>query len=71
MSDLSWTQYYYFTLDQIEDAKLNIFYLEDKIKNLREKLSCVNINQEEQKKINLHVNRLEMSLMCIKYYYKI
>ena len=71
MSDLSWTQYYYFTLDQIEDAKLNINYLENKINTFREKLSCVNINQEEQKKINLHVNRLEMSLMCIKYYYKI
>ena len=71
MSDLSWTQYYYFSIDEVEDAKVNIFYLEDKIKNLREKLSCINKNQEEQKKINLHVNRLEMSLMCIKYYYKI
>lgn len=69
MSDLSWIQYYYFSVDQIENAKVNIFYLEDKIKNLKEKLSDVDVIQKE--KINSHLKRLEMSLMCIKYYYKI
>jgi hypothetical protein len=64
---LSWKQYCYFSVEEIDQATYNVIKIKDKILELHKKLETV----EEEKKVNIKdcMERLEMSKECIKYYY--
>ena len=82
---LSWYQYCNFNEEEIENANKNVIIIKDKILQLTEKIENIkeleknknfkNPNEEECKleklKLQTHINRLEMSKECIKYYYNL
>ena len=64
---LTWGQYCYFSVEEIDQATYNVIKIKDKILELYKKLETT----EEDKKVNIKdlIERLEMSKKCIKYYY--
>ena len=71
MDSLTWTQAYYFTKDEILEAKNNVSFLTNKIDELTNKLNKCNDDDMMRYKQQSHINRLIMSNKCIKYYYQI
>jgi len=64
---LTWKQYCYFSVEEIDQATYNVIKIKDKILELNEKLKTT----DDDKKVNLTdlIERLEMSKNCIIYYY--
>jgi len=63
----SYYQYYYFTIEEIDNATYNVIKLKEKILELNDKLT--NITNDKKKNIQENIDRLVMSKECIKYYY--
>ena len=64
---LSWNQYYYFTVDEIENVKLNLLKIKQDIDELNKKLETNDL--DDKISIIEDIERLEMSKKCINYYY--
>jgi predicted RNA-binding protein with EMAP domain len=64
---LTWKQYCYFSVEEIDQATYNVIKIKDKIIELNEKLKST----DDDKKVNIKdlIERLEMSKNCIIYYY--
>tara|TARA_R110000851_G_scaffold331612_2_gene506033 strand:- start:5568 stop:5786 length:219 start_codon:yes stop_codon:yes gene_type:complete len=64
---LSWKQYCYFSVEEIDQATYNVIKIKEKILELNDKLKIT----DDNKKVNINdcIERLEMSKECIKYYY--
>lgn len=60
-------QYYYFTIEEIDDATANVLKIKEKILQLHERLT--NSTDDKKKSIQENIDRLNMSKDCIKYYY--
>jgi hypothetical protein len=83
--DLTWGQYFNFTEKEIKTATENVIIIKNKILQLHDKLEGIkklqknknfkNFNEDEcendKKKLQSQMDRLEMSKECIKYYYKL
>ena len=73
--NLNWSQYLYFTKEQIKNAELNIICIKSKILKLHDKLDKLgdfkSKSNDEVEDIKRRINMLNMSKECIKYYYKI
>ena len=65
---ISWGQSYYFYPEQIQSALTNVQFIENKIKELEKKKFKDPALKDKQCS---HINRLIMSMDCIKYYYKL
>lgn len=74
---LTWGQYFNFTEKEIRTATENVIVIKNKILQLHEKLQKYKKDfkegqhEDEKKKIQSQIDRLEMSKECIKYYYKL
>lgn len=72
---LNWSQYLYFSKEEIKNAELNILLIKSKILKLNDKLDKLNSSKsksnDEEDDIKKRINMLSMSKDCIKYYYKI
>jgi predicted RNA-binding protein with EMAP domain len=75
---LSWKQYCYFSVEEIDQATYNVIKIKEKILELNDKLKTTDDNKNAFEKakakqnivnINDCIERLEMSKECIKYYY--
>ena len=64
---------YYFTEEEIEEVNNNLMVINEKIKQLDNKLNdkSKSLSTIENDRISKSINRLNMSKKCIKYYYNI
>ena len=70
---MNYYQYFYFTDEEIERAKENLIIILDKICSLQLKLddTTKKLDPIQITRIEKSIERLQMSLCCIKYYYNI
>ena len=70
---MNYYQMYYFTEQEIEEANNNLIIISDKIKQLDNKLNDKNksLSNIETDRILKSIKRLNMSKMCIKYYFNL
>ena len=70
---MNYYQMYYFTEEEIEEANNNLIIISDKIKQLDNKLNDKNksLSNIETDRILKSIKRLNMSKMCIKYYFNL
>jgi len=70
---MNYYQAYYFTETEIEEANNNLIIISDKIKQLDKKLNDKNksLSHIETDRITKSIKRLNMSKMCIKYYFNL
>ena len=64
---MNYYQYYYFSVEDIDNATYNVIKIKEKILQLHEKLT--NATDDKKKSIQENIDRLNMSKECIKYYY--
>lgn len=67
---MSLTDWYYgYTQEEYDTAKKNVDFLEDKLNNIKKYYyEFTETNKEAE---HIKMVRLEMSIKCIKYYYKL
>tara|TARA_R100001086_G_scaffold226698_2_gene145510 strand:- start:153 stop:365 length:213 start_codon:yes stop_codon:yes gene_type:complete len=70
---MNYYQTYYFTEEEIEEVNNNLMVINEKIKQLDNKLNdkSKSLSTIENDRISKSINRLNMSKKCIKYYYNI
>jgi len=70
---MNYYQSYYFTEEEIEQVNNNLMIINEKIKQLDNKLNdkSKSLSTIENDRISKSINRLNMSKKCIKYYYNI
>jgi len=70
---MNYYQYYYFTEEEIEEVNNNLMVINEKIKQLDNKLNdkSKSLSTIENDRICKSIKRLNMSKKCIKYYYNI
>ena len=70
---MNYYQMYYFSEEEIEKAVNNINMINNKIKQIEDKMHGIEElkNDEDMIKFKSIIERLNMSKNCIKYYYNI
>jgi tetrahydromethanopterin S-methyltransferase subunit B len=70
---MNYYQTYYFTEEEIEQVNNNLMIINEKVKQLDNKLNdkSKSLSTIENDRISKSINRLNMSKKCIKYYYNI
>lgn len=70
---MNYYQMYYFSEEEIEKAVNNINMINNKIKQIEDKIHVIEElkNDEDMIKFKSIIERLNMSKNCIKYYYNI